>query len=152
MALSFPGPSHPSSAKFCWFYLLDISCFYPFLPIPTAFILDNFSFPIAQDIGKCQHLRMITLYTISFDSLGFTSIIFPFSLRSAVYIFFFLFQIFENHKLLNKTILFFSLFTEPWGFCKRPIPRVLNRFLAVYTYSFFLLFLGSTVGAHLLQL
>lgn len=98
---------------------------------------------------------MVTLYTISFDSLYFKSIIFPnFSHINNLDLL--LYSIpnlwkpptFEQNNLFT---LYWTIRIFKKGWFLEFFFFFLFLFLAVYTCSFFLLLLGSTLDAYLLQ-
>lgn len=153
LALPLPRPSPPSFAKFCSFYLLSTSCFHPLISIPTSSSLANFlisycpgycKIPVSGNGHFIHHFFWFTVFQkynfsqfLSYQQFRSSSVFYPKSLKTTN-----LWTKQSFHSLLNHE-----------EFLKRLIPRVsfFFLFLAVYTCSFFLLLLGSTLGAYLLQ-
>lgn len=84
LALLLPGSSHPSFAKFCWFYLLGTSWFYLFISILTACVLTNFL--ISYCPGYCKMPTSENDHFIDhfFWFIVFQKCNFPISLKSAI--------------------------------------------------------------------
>lgn len=131
---SLPRHCQQLFAKFCWFYLLSTSNFHHFISISTASIL-LISFPIFQDIAKCHEWSLYTplLLIHCISKVWFSHFLWNQHFVSS----FFLFQIFEIHKLLTKTIFSFHSLQNH---------KDLKKYLFLGFYLFIYIFFTSTIS------